>query len=147
MRNTGPGHTSLQEEMNKVFEQLSQGYGIEPLTGGAFTWSPKVNLAETEKEHQVTAVLPGVEEKDVEVTIDQGLLTIKGEKKEEKEEKNKNYHRVERLYGSFQRSFTLPKEIEEEKVEANFKNGVLSVKLPKSWEAQQSTKKVPIKKS
>ena len=139
---------SLRDEMNKLFEQFSHSFGIEPFTGGALAeWTPKVNLAETEKELQVTAELPGVEEKDVQVTIDQGVLTIKGEKKEEKEEKNKNYYRVERSFGSFQRSFSLPKDVEEEKIEASFNNGVLSVKLPKNWEAQQSAKMIPINKS
>jgi len=148
-KEAGDPFVNLQNEMNKLFEHFNQGFDIAPVNEmSAMTgWMPKVNLAETDKEIQVTAELPGVEEKDVEVTIDQGMLILKGEKKAEKEEKNKNYYRVERSYGSFQRSFALPKEVEAEKVEATFKNGVLSVKLPKSWEAQQSAKKIPIKNS
>jgi HSP20 family protein len=138
--------TALQSEMNRMFEQFNKDFQLAPLDAGALAkWSPKVNVAETEKEIQVTAELPGVEEKDVEVTIDGNALTIKGEKKAEKEEKNKDYHRIERSYGSFQRSFGLPKEVEQDKVEASFKNGVLTVKLPKTWEAQQTAKKVPVK--
>jgi HSP20 family protein len=99
-------------------------------------WSPRINVSETEKEIQVTAELPGIEEKDVEVTLDNGVLLIKGEKKAEKEEKNKNYHRVERSYGAFTRSFTLPQTVSGEEAQAEYNNGVLRVTLPKREEAK-----------
>jgi HSP20 family protein len=124
---------AMRQEMDKIFERFGSGFELAPFEGKAIAeWSPKVNVSETEKEVLVTAELPGIEEKDVEVTLDNGVLAIKGEKKAEKEEKNKNYHRIERSYGSFVRSIALPHEVEEEKVEATFKNGVLTVKLPKT---------------
>jgi HSP20 family protein len=137
---------AMRQEMDKIFSQFGSGLEMAPFEKSALAeWSPRINVSETEKEIQVTAELPGIEEKDVEVTLDNGVLLIKGEKKAEKEEKNKNYHRVERSYGSFMRSFALPHEVEDDKAEAAFKNGVLTVKLPKTFEAQQAVKKIAIK--
>ena len=138
--------TAMQQEMNKIFEQFHPGFNLAPVEFGKLAdWSPNVNISETEKEVQVMADLPGIEQKDVDVTLDNGMLTIKGEKKAEKEEKDKGFHRYECSYSSFERSFTLPREVEEEKAEANFKNGVLTIKLPKTFEAQHSAKKIPVK--
>lgn len=137
---------SMQREMNRVLERFSEDFDVAPFDGGTIgEWSPTVNVAETEKEISVSAELPGVAEKDVEVTIEKDTLTIKGEKKEEKEEKGKNYYRTERSFGSFQRTIPLPCEIEKDQSEATYKSGVLTVKLPKTKAAQQSTKKIPIK--
>jgi len=86
-----------------------------------------------------------MQEKDIEVKVANGVLSIKGEKQEEKEEKEKDYYRRERSFGSFERSFQLPDDIEDDKIEANFKNGVLSVTLPKSAKAQQQAKKIEVK--
>lgn len=144
----GDSFSSLQREMNRMFERFNSDFGIAPFEASAFNgWSPQVNVSETDKELAVTAELPGVEEKDVEVTIDKGALTIKGEKKCEKEEKDKNYYRSERCFGSFMRSIELPKDVLSDKAEANFKNGVLTVKLPKSPEAQKQSKRIPVKAS
>src|SRR5690606_41318480 len=100
---------------------------------------------EKEKEYEITAELPGIDEKNVEIKLANGTLTIKGEKKEEKEEKQKDYHLSERRYGSFQRSFPLPEGIDTDKVEATFAKGVLTVKLPKTVEAQKAEKKITVK--
>lgn len=110
-------------------------------------WVPCVDVSESEKEFVVTAELPGMAEKDVDVSIQNGILTIKGEKKEEKEEKSKNLYRMERPYGAFQRSIELPSEIDKDKAEASYKSGVLTIKLPKTKAAQQEAKKVPVKGS
>jgi len=108
-------------------------------------FSPKMDLEETEKEYRITAELPGMEEKDVEVLLSGNSITIKGEKKEEKEERDKSYYHMERSYGSFQRTVPLPEGIDLNKVDADFKNGVLTVKLPRTVEAKPKSKKVPIK--
>jgi HSP20 family protein len=104
-----------------------------------------VDVVETEKEYQITAELPGLSEKDVEVVVADEILTIKGEKKEEKEEKAKNYYLSERRYGAFKRSFQLPSGVDADKIEAGFQNGVLTLTLPKTPEAQKSEKKIAIK--
>lgn len=94
-------------------------------------WTPRVDIVEDEKEILVKAELPEMKKEDVKVTVDQGVLTISGERKLEKEEKNKKYHRIESSYGSFLRSFTLPVAVLAEKVSAEFKDGMLKVHLPK----------------
>lgn len=95
-------------------------------------WVPSVDVSETEGEYQIKAEIPDVKKEDVKVTVEDGVLTIQGERKHEKEEKGKKYHRVERSYGSFIRSFTLPDLVDEERVKAEFKDGVLNLQLPKS---------------
>jgi HSP20 family protein len=105
-----------------------------------------VDIAEKEKEYEVMAELPGMDENNIDVKFADGMLTIKGEKKEEKEEKKKDYYLSERRYGSFQRSFQVPDGVDAEKIEASFKNGVLTVKLPKTAEAVKQEKKIAIKK-
>jgi HSP20 family protein len=106
---------------------------------------PTVDVKESEKEFIIKAELPGVEEKDVEVTVTDNVVTIKGEKKEEKEDKGKNYYYMERSYGSFNRVIPLTEEIESDKAEASFKNGVLNITIPKSQTAKAKGTKVPIK--
>ena len=99
-----------------------------------------------EKEYEITAELPGMDESNIDVKFADGVLTIKGEKKEEKEEKKKDYYLSERRFGSFQRSFPVPESVDANKIEAKFVNGVLTVRLPKSPEAQKNEKKIAIKK-
>lgn len=99
-------------------------------------WTPLVDITEDEKEYLIKAELPEVKKEDVKVTVEDGVLTITGERKFEKEEKDKKYHRIERAYGSFMRSFTLPDTAAGDKVSAEFKDGVLKVHLPKSPEAK-----------
>ena len=107
---------------------------------------PAVDIADTEKGYEITAELPGMDEKNVEVKFTNGVLTVKGEKQEEKKENSKDYHLSERRYGSFQRSFTVPDGVDAEKIEATFKNGVLTITLPKTPEAQKKEKQIAIKK-
>jgi HSP20 family protein len=105
-----------------------------------------VDIAEKDKGYEITAELPGMEESDIDVKYADGVLTIKGEKKEEKEEKKKDYYLSERRYGSFQRSFQVPENVAADKIDAKFANGVLTVRLPKSAEAQKNEKKIAINK-
>lgn len=111
----------------------------------AATFAPRVDVRATDIAYEISVELPGLEEKDVEVTVADGTLTLKGEKSEEREEQENNHYRKERVYGSFERSFRLPDEVEADKVEANFKNGVLTVGLPKSEEAMSVVHKIEIK--
>ena len=107
--------------------------------------APAVDIVEKDKLYEITAELPGLDAKSVEVTLRNGNIVLKGEKHEEKEEKSKGYYVKERQYGSFERSFALPDGVDASKVEATFKNGILSVTLPKTAEAQKPEKKVEIK--
>jgi HSP20 family protein len=108
-------------------------------------WSPSVDISETKDDFVVKAELPGLEAKDVNVSISGNVLTIKGEKKAEEEEKDEHYHRIERYSGSFQRVFQLPSGVKADKVEANFDKGVLKVILPKVEEAKKKEIKVKVK--
>ena len=122
-------------------------FDIQPFWQRESTWAtaPAVDVAETEKAYEITAELPGMDEKNVEVKFADGVLTVKGEKQEEKEEKKKDYYLSERSYGSFQRAFQVPDGVDADKIEASFKNGVLTVTMPKSVEAQKSAKKITVK--
>ncbi len=148
---------SLREEVDRIFDEFTRGFGRWPL-GRRFLEAepmryetsfgvsvPAVDVVEKEKEYQLLAELPGLDEKDVEVSVADDILTIKGEKKEEKEEKAKNYYVSERRYGTFQRSFQLPAGVDAEKIEANFQKGILTVTLPKAPEALKKEKKIAIK--
>jgi HSP20 family protein len=149
--------SSLRREVERLFDDFDIGawrrpaggmFDLEPFWRGELTFgkAPAVDIAEKEKEYEITAELPGMEEKDIDVKFANGMLTIKGEKKEEKEEKKKDYYLSERRYGSFQRSFAVPEGVDADKIDASFKNGVLTVVLPKSAEAQKSEKKIAVKK-
>lgn len=118
----------LQNELNKVFGEF---FPRRP-TDIFESWYPAVDIVENEV--IVKAELPGLKQEDVKVSLNNDLLTIKGEKKQEKEEEGKNFHRIERSYGSFNRSFTLPSKVKADKVKAAYKNGILEITLPKSDE-------------
>ena len=122
----------LGERFNRLVEQRAdrRESGQEALT--VADWIPKVDIVEDEKEFLIKAELPEVDKKDVKVTIQQGILTIQGERKQEKEENGKRIHRVERSYGTFVRAFTLPEEVAESELKAEFKDGVLMIHLPKA---------------
>ena len=107
-------------------------------------WAPRVDITETEKEFLVKAELPEVKKEEVKVTVENGVLLITGERKLEKEEKGKKYHRIERAYGRFERSFTLPEGTEPKKVTSEFKEGVLTVHLPKNPEARPKAVEVKV---
>jgi len=140
----------LRREMDRLFDEFGRGFGfpsrwsmpdIEPFwrtTGRGI--EPVVDVVEQSDKYEITAELPGLDEKNIEVNLSNGSLIITGEKKEEKEEKDANYHMSERRYGSFQRSFRLPDGVDSEKIEASFKNGVLTVSLPKSENAKKATR-------
>lgn len=140
----------LHREVDRVFENFWSGFGTPSLLGdnGALAagLDVKVDASEDEKAYHVTAELPGLSEKDVEVTFADNTLTLSGEKKAESEVKEKDYHRRERSYGSFRRSFTLPAEVDEEKISASFKDGVMTIELPKSQTAQKKAKKITIQR-
>jgi HSP20 family protein len=104
-----------------------------------------VDISETDNAFEITAELPGMDEKNVEVKFANGVLTIKGEKQDEKEEKNRDYYMRERSFGSFQRNFKVPDSVNTDKIEAHFKEGVLTVMLPKSAEGQKAEKKITVK--
>jgi HSP20 family protein len=106
-------------------------------------WLPAFDVTENEKEYTVTAELPGMDIKDIDVTLSDGILTIKGEKKQEHEDKGKGYHRIERQYGSFHRSFRIPGKIKPDNIDANYKDGILRLTLPKTEESE--TKKIEVK--
>ena len=135
----------LQRDLNSLFDDFFKGGSMD--FSSEFRFAPQMDVSETEKEIIVKADIPGVDEKDLDISLSNDLLTIKGEKKMEKEEKDKNYYRMERSYGSFQRCIQLPSKIEEGSVNATFKNGVLTITLPKSKEAQKNIKKIEVKKS
>jgi HSP20 family protein len=109
-----------------------------------FNVSPAIDVIESDKAYEITAELPGLDAKNIEILLSDGTLTIKGEKQEEKEEKTKDRYVSERRYGSFRRSLQVPSSVDTSKIEANFKNGVLTVTLPKSPEAQKAQKSIPV---
>jgi|WetSurSiteA1Bulk_404760.scaffolds.fasta_scaffold00295_6 HSP20 family protein len=135
----------LRQEMNSLFDNFFSGFAPESFETRLGAFSPRVDIAETDKEIKVTAELPGMDDKDIDVALTRDMLTIRGEKKEEKEEKGKNYYRMERSYGSFSRSVPLPSEIDTNKVKADFKKGILTVTLPKTPQAIKETKKIQVK--
>jgi HSP20 family protein len=128
--------------MDRLFQDF---FEVEPFGQRVFSTFPEIDVKETEKELKVSAELPGLEEKDVEVLLDADSLTIRGEKRHEEEEKGESYYRSERRYGSFSRVIPLTAEVESDKVEARFKNGVLTVTIPKTEKARADLKKIPIK--
>jgi HSP20 family protein len=148
---------ALRGEMDRLFDRFTSGFGFPslrrmmdlepawrtewPLRDGV----PAVDVAENETAYKITAELPGMAEKDIEVSLTEDTLTIKGEKRQEHEEKGENRYLSERSYGSFQRSFSLPSGVDRDKLAATFANGVLTVTLPKTPEAQKQAKKIEVK--
>ena len=135
------GMTSLRREMDRLFDRFLEPARSEMPTLGE--WEPTVDVSENKDAVIVKAELPGVEQKDIAVSLQDGVLTIKGEKVAEKEEKDKRYHRVERSYGAFVRSMRLPAAVEIATVRATFKDGVVTITLPKAPEAKGTT--IPVK--
>jgi HSP20 family protein len=147
---------SLHREIDRLFDDFGMSFrwpfgrslfAAEPLFRRELSRPkmPAVDVVESDNGYEITADLPGMEEKNIEVKVTDGVLTMKGERQEEKEEKKKDYYLHERSFGSFQRSFELPESVDADKIEATFKKGVLTVKLPKKSEAQKPTKKIEIK--
>jgi len=126
----------MSDRLNRMFVRpsVTQGNGKEVMT--VADWTPLVDISETETEYAIKAELPEVRKEDVRVTVEDGVLTIQGERKQEKEEKGKKYHRIERAYGRFVRTFTLPDSVDEANVKAEYTDGVLRLHLPKSEKAK-----------
>jgi HSP20 family protein len=123
---------NIQREINRMFDSCFRGGVQEPSELLTSTWSPSVDITEKDDGYIVKVELPGVGKDDVKITMQDNVLTIGGEKKQEKESKESNFHRIERSYGRFQRSFSLPSAVKSDKIEAEYKDGILRVVLPKS---------------
>lgn len=137
----------MSERLNRVFNRSALARGGAEAHKDALTvfdWAPSVDIIETNEEFQIKAELPDVKKEDVKVSVDKGVLRIEGERKQEKEEKGKKYHRVERSYGSFLRTFTLPDNVDESKVQADYKDGILNVRLQKAEKAKPKTIEVKV---
>jgi HSP20 family protein len=145
---------TLRREIDRLFDGMGGGWpfasGRNPLDlawprDAQWRLTPAVDVAESDKAFEITVELPGMSERDVELTLANGNLVIKGEKKEERESKETDYYLSERRYGSFTRAFELPPSVDASKIEAAFAKGVLTIKLPKTAEAQKSETKIPVK--
>jgi HSP20 family protein len=148
---------SLHREIDRLFDSLNGGlwgsafrrsmFAIEPAWRREIAWGsvPAVDISESNKAYEITAELPGIDEKNINVTLSNGDLIIKGEKREETEEKKKDYYLQERRFGSFERRFAVPESVDVNRIEANFKKGILVVTLPKTAEAQKPEKKIEVK--
>jgi HSP20 family protein len=132
---------TIREKMNRLFEEAVTSRGEEKDMMSS-SWSPSVDIFETENELVLTAEVPGIDEKDIEIKLEDNTLTLKGERKLEKETKEENYHRIERAYGSFYRSFTLPSYIDQDKISAEHQNGILKVIMPKQPELKPRNVKI-----
>lgn len=144
----------LKREIDRVFDDYGSDFwrrpfrslaDFEPLWSQKLSLMPAVDIVESDKAYEITCELPGMDEKNIEVNLTNGGLTIKGEKKDEKEEKSKDLYVSERRFGSFERYFQLPEGVDADKIEASFKKGVLTVTLPKKPEAQKPAKKIDVK--
>ena len=145
----------LRRATDRLFEDMFKTGRWPFLTEGKYPWGlpaefsgsnwPRVDMDETDEAIRVTAELPGVDKDNIDVSVTEDRVTIRGEKKAEEEKKGKGYYKLERSYGSFQRSFYLPCEVEPDHVDASFRNGVLTVILPKSAAAREAIKKIPVR--
>jgi HSP20 family protein len=148
---------SFRDEMDRLFDRFSGAFGMPSLrrmfgfepafrSGGAFSFAtPSVDVAEDDKAFTITAEMPGLEAQDIDVTISGDMLILKGEKRQEKEEKETNYYMSERAYGAFQRSFALPEGVDRDGIAADLAKGVLRITLPKTAAAQKPAKKIEVK--
>jgi HSP20 family protein len=148
---------SLRRELDRLFEEFEQdpwrapfrrsAFDIEPFWRRELSWgmSPAVDIVEKDNAYEISAELPGMDEKDIEVKLAGGVLTIRGDRQEEKEEKKKDYYLHERRSGSFERRFRAPEGVDSDKISATFKKGLLTVTLPKGPEAQKAVKKIDVK--
>jgi HSP20 family protein len=131
---------SVQDEMNRM---LSDVFGRRYAEEGTLPWAPPVDIEETPDHYLVRAELPGMKQEDIKITVEDNRLVLRGEKRREAEESGTNYHRVERVYGQFERSFTLTHAVRQDKIEAIYKDGVLEVQIPKAEEAK--AREIPVK--
>ncbi len=131
-------------DFDRLFEGFDRGLSLAP-AGEAKAWAPAVDIFEDEKEITLSADLPDMQEKDLDIRVEDGHLTIKGERKFENEEKKDNYHRIERRYGSFQRMFALPENVDADHIAAKYDKGVLKVTLPKVEQPEKKARTIAVK--
>jgi len=153
---------SLRQQVDRLFDDFLEEDWLMPSTGLARIWdlpllrsrgidmrrlmeSPRTDMSESASEYELSVELPGMNEKDIEVTVKDNMITLKGEKKSERETKEKDYHIAERSYGSVRRTFSMPSDVDPNKVKASFSKGVLTVHLPKTKEARSKTQKIEVK--
>lgn len=148
---------TLHREVDRLFEDFGRDFWRSPFRRSIFdiepSWqqdlkfvfAPAVDIVEKDNAYEITADLPGMDEKNIQVQVTNGNLTIKGETKEEKEEKKKDYYLQERRFGSFERTFGIPEGVDTDKIDASFKKGVLTIAMPKKAEAQKPPKKIEVK--
>jgi HSP20 family protein len=145
----------FHDEIDRMFGRLSQGFGFglpsfgrlldRPTFETSFTLhTPAVDVSEDDKAYRITAELPGIAETDLDVTLNDNTITIKGEKRDDREQQEKDYHLTERRYGAFQRSFIVPPSIDRDKIAANFDKGILTLTLPKTAAAVRQQKKIEV---
>jgi HSP20 family protein len=132
---------TIREKMNRLFEEAVTSRG-EDKDMMSSSWTPSVDIFETENELVLSAEVPGIDEKDIEIKLEDNTLILKGERKFEKETKEENYHRIERAYGSFHRSFTLPPYIDQDKINAEHQDGILKIVMPKMPELKPRKVKI-----
>ena len=137
----------LQQEMNRMFDNFFQDFRLAHFHGDGMGIFPQLDIREDDNAITVEAEIPGMDAKDIDISVSNNTLTLRGEKKQEKEEKKGNYYHIERSYGTFHRNIPLHCEIESDKVQATFRKGVLTITLPKTPEAQRRTKRIPISSS
>jgi len=133
----------MRREMDRLWDSFFEGKPSRKVEE-VWEWLPSLDVSETKNDVVVKAELPGMDPKEIDISLADGILSIKGEKKQEKEEKEENYHLIERSYGSFVRSVRLPREVQSEKISASYKNGILKVTLPKSEEARKKEIKIKV---
>ena len=134
---------NLQAQLNRLFEPFARfATGDEDLVSG--TWAPPVDVAETQEKILVRAEVPGIRQEDISIEFENGLLTLRGERKLEKTE-GVTWHRVERIYGNFSRSFTLPRSVDPEKIAATYREGILEIEVPKREEAKPKHIKIAVR--
>jgi HSP20 family protein len=147
---TADPFVAFRREVDRMFDDFFSGFGgrsLRPLAGWQHSFAPTVDVAETDKEVVITAEMPGLDEKDFEVSLSGDLLTLKGEKKAEHEQKNGDAYYMERRFGSFARSIRLPFEVKDENVEARYDKGILTVRLPKPADIQKAVRRIEVKKA
>lgn len=141
--------TSLQRQMNRLFESFGGRTSLTPFEEDLSAWEfgPPVDIIEDEQKLTFKVEVPGIEEKDIKVEVENNVLTVRGERKLEKDIKEENFRRMERHYGAFARSFSLPPSVDAEKIEANYNDGVLAIQMPKRAEAKPRQIKVNVSKT
>jgi HSP20 family protein len=140
---------AMRREMNRLFDDVFGGFGLPTAFGPALRQmpvAPKIDVSETDNEIQVTAEMPGIDQNDVEVLLEDDRLIIRGEKKEEREDKDRNYHLRERVEGAFSRTLPLPFAPDPNQVKAEFKNGVMTITIPKPQEVKQKQHRIEVQK-